>query len=185
MGWLDFIASLAGSLAWPAVVATAVVVLRRELRGAVRALERLKYKNFEAEFSRKTAELEQKATALEGRTPADISFPTPRSADELLEDLLRTSPRVAVVEAFALVERAVREAAERHGLSLENRRGVREALGGLDRLGLVPGDVKGLFHDLRTVRNELAHARQAEITEQDAWRYVNVARMLAAHFSKS
>lgn len=184
MAWLEFISRIVASTAWPAVVIVAVVVFRRELRGAFRSLQRIKYREFEAEFSKKAAELEAKATALGPPSAAQMALSSPMSADEVLESLLQTSPRVAVVEAFGVVERAIQEAALRHGLTADRFRGVRNTLRDLEERHLIPDDVKFLFNDLRTMRNNLAHAHDVEIPEADARRYINASGVLAGRISQ-
>ena len=56
---LQFFASLAGSLAWPATVV--VVVLRNQCRRFLLTLTRLRYKDLELDFGRELKEVEKKA----------------------------------------------------------------------------------------------------------------------------
>lgn len=178
MGWLEFISKVIGAIAWPAVLIVLLIVLRRELRALVGAVERIKYKDFEAEFSKKAAELESKALALLQPTAKRPSLPAP-TPDQSLDALVRTSPRLAVADAFTFVERAIRDAGARHGLDAEATRGNRETLRELRRRNLIPDEVRSVFSELRVVRDGLTHTRGAEISEEAARRFVNAAKALA------
>jgi hypothetical protein len=185
MGWLEFIAHIISSIAWPTVLIAVVVLLRRELQSALGSVKKIKYKEFEAEFADRAVELEARAMVLVPEpTRQASSLPAPKTGEEVLENLLRISPRVAVIESFAFVERAIEEAAIRHGLVPDRFRGVRNTLRELQQRDVIPEGVKLLFEDLRKVRNDLVHAREAEISEADAWRYIHAAKVLAARISE-
>ena len=50
MDWLQFTASVVGSLVWPATVIAAFFILKNYLPAIFPFVERLKYKDFEVEF---------------------------------------------------------------------------------------------------------------------------------------
>ena len=177
MDWLEFAASIVRSIAWPSVIVAVLVIFRRDLRLRLRSLARLRYKDFDAEF----AKLEENVAALPQEPAPKPSFPPPRTAEEVLETLVQVSPRAAVVEAFALVERAARDAAARHGLE---GRGVMSTMRELARRRPIPDNVMTLFDDLRSIRNKLAQAQEDDISEWQAWRYIDAARTLAARLNE-
>jgi uncharacterized protein YutE (UPF0331/DUF86 family) len=108
MDWLQFLASLAGSLAWPATVVVAVVVLRNQLRRVLLTLTRLRYKDLELDFGRELKEVEKKARAIDVKPagpPRAIAAPkdsaqTLDEAERLAEDF----PEPAVALAWSAVE---------------------------------------------------------------------------------
>ena len=59
MDWLQFLASIIGSLAWPLALVVIVLILRRQLVDILRRLKRLKYGEAEAEFGEKLEEVEE------------------------------------------------------------------------------------------------------------------------------
>jgi CheY-like chemotaxis protein len=135
--------------------------------------------DFETEFARKAVELEAKATELERSSlVAKAARPTFGTANELLETLVQASPRAAIIESFALVERAVRDAAVRNHLNGDG--GVRETMRNLVEAGTIPSAARSLFNELREPRNELADMGSVEISEADARRYIHAANSLAA-----
>jgi hypothetical protein len=50
MGWLEFMANVIESLAWPAAIAMAVVLLRKQLRGLIARLRKASYRGAEVEL---------------------------------------------------------------------------------------------------------------------------------------
>ena len=178
MGALEFIAQLVGSLAWPLVVLCVAVAARREIRDLIRSLRRLTYGDFAAEFRR----LEETSERI-AESPT-VALPAPRTADELVDDLLTVSPKAAVVEAFRAVERSIVDAAERHGMVESGRRSVTNVIRDLGRRITVPPEVQGIFDDLRTVRNRLVHSDVEDVSPDDARRYIGFARTLASKMSQ-
>lgn len=181
---LEFISKIIGSVAWPVVVLIIIFLFRREFKGAILSLTRLKYKDFEAEFGKKVEELEKKAKS---EIPAGVTAKPPRlksrSAEEFLFSLLDVSPRVAVIEAFKMVEEVVREAAVSHDLEDWEKRGVRNAVNELERQGKISQGTKELFYEMREVRDKLSHVSRDEISIPDARRYINTALLLAGRFN--
>lgn len=57
MNWLEFIAIVIGSLAWPIVFVVIFHFLREPVKNVLPLLQRLKYKEFELEFSRRVEEV--------------------------------------------------------------------------------------------------------------------------------
>jgi len=50
MDWLTFISNATGSLAWPAVFVTGLIVFREPLKKLILSLKRLRYKDLEVEL---------------------------------------------------------------------------------------------------------------------------------------
>ena len=176
---LDLIARLVQVLVWPAVVLTLIILARKEIRTVLLSLRRVKYREFEADFSRRVEELEERAERV---APEPKPVPAQPSQSDVLRGLMELSPRLAVVEAFTLVEDAVRRAAIRHGVPEDMVTGVRNRVLELEKMNLVNAELKRLFHDLRETRNELSHVGDAEISPRAAKGYVNAARLVALRF---
>lgn len=170
MSWLQFLASVIGSIAWPATVIVVVIILRDQLRRVILTLTRLKYGNLEIEFGRELKELEKKAKALDVVRPVlpRPTPPTPRNAVQLLADaetLAEDFPGPAVVLAWSAVEAEILSAETRlglaRGISLRQRPGLRIAQLLLDQ-GLIDSDTYDVLRRLRDLRNLAAHGPQTE-----------------------
>jgi hypothetical protein len=100
MSWREFIASLVDSLAWPAAVAIAVVVLRRQLGTLLEgSVKRLKAGPLEVEYWEKTAIAAAESVAI--AAPASVQY------DDEIQRLMTLAdwmPNDAVIESFKLVE---------------------------------------------------------------------------------
>ncbi len=100
MSWLTFVASLVHSLAWPAAVTAAVIVLRRPLGAALgRGVHRLRAGPIEVEFDRELTAVRTELSALATETAQEAG----RLSQELSR-LVDVSPRIAILEAFSRIE---------------------------------------------------------------------------------
>src|ERR1700730_18334683 len=108
MDWLQFLASLIKSLAWPTTLVTLVVLFRAPVRRALLSVTRSKYKDLELDFGRELKQLEKEALAIDitPQTPKNIA-PTKRDSPKLLQEakkLGQNSPEPAVAVAWQAVE---------------------------------------------------------------------------------
>jgi|SRR5882672_12240005 len=178
MDWLTFITEIVKATAWPAVVLVVIVLLRKPLRGLLPYLTRFKYKDFEVTFGREAAEARAEATQLpspEGLAPAAL----PPISTEVAR-LISVSPRAAVIEAWREVDTAAR-------LALIRREAMQPQLMTTSPSKIAtllasyhifePRQV-ALFHDLRTMRNEAAHAPEFALPEFAARDYAEAAARL-------
>ncbi len=180
MDLLTFIAHLIASLVWPLVVLLALIILRKEIRLLIPSLQKLKYKDLELDFGRRVEQLEEQADQANlPPAPKQRALAAPRTADEALEDVIKVSPRVAVIEAFNYVEDAVREAGIKHGIAKDKVGGVRYMMKQLKEKGLISDVMYGLSNQLRMLRNEVSHSTSLEISQDDARKYGAQALRLA------
>src|SRR5690349_11059570 len=111
MDILAFIASVIGSLAWPATVLCVVLLLRKELIALLPFLRKLKAGPLEAVFEREVKELKSE-------TARTLPSPETKAVDNdnlrRLYELAKVSPRASIVEAWQGVEFAARRALAEH-----------------------------------------------------------------------
>lgn len=173
MSPLQFIASMAGSLAWPLVVVIIVLIFRGSIRQLLTqgSLKRIKAGPFEAEWERLAAEAEDKVKAA---NPADE---VPSAADESVRTEFAseasTAPAAAVLDAYAAVERQLRSILD----------GVEEptktAKMGATRLAqlamrhelISPATVRAV-EGISVLRNLAAHGGAREVTPDRAAEYL-------------
>jgi hypothetical protein len=88
-----------------------------------------------------------------------------------------------VLTAWIEVESAALDAVLRNELSLAPREGAtpRNVIRALRRSQLVDPGQASIFHDLRSLRNEAAHAPDFALSPESALEYAEVARRLAEY----
>ncbi len=182
MDWMTFLASVISSLAWPAVVLVIVVLLRKPLAGLIPLLQRLKYKDLELEFGERLEVLE--AELLEELPAPQDAIGPPQS--RVLE-LATVSPRAAVLESWRGVEQATQELAKRHQIALprEKARNPFQVIRALERAEVIDSSTSSAIHELRSLRNEAAHAPEFAFDRESVLSYDNLARRVQWQLEQS
>ncbi len=134
MDWREFIASIVGSLAWPASIAIIVLLLRRQLAAVLEGrLKSLKAGPVAIEFwAEQVAEVG--VAIASGETP-----PSPQLDAELerIAGLVDQTPVVAVRQAFGLVERRLRVIADASGTTVPAEMSGAALAAMLQQMGLI------------------------------------------------
>jgi hypothetical protein len=175
---MQFVASVIDSIAWPLVVGVALYLLRKPISGLLPLLRELSYKEFKINFAAETEQIRDLAMAL----PVVDSNPSrPRLA---FESTLETSPRDAVIEAWAALESSILDAANRLGWKGTGRvttGEIRNAMTFISKNAesMVPGpDLVEMFDGFRRVRNEAAHLPKFAVSRETVERYLQSARLM-------
>lgn len=179
MNWLDFIASVVGSLAWPAVTLAGLLILKNPIERAIPRLHKLKYKELEAEFDRELDKIEQEAKDAGLETVEDAEIV--RDFEDHLKQIAHISPNAAIVEAFREIESAAKKLLKYKGHEPDYKvaapyRLIERVLDKTSTLG--PREVK-IFRDLRQLRNKITHADYTA-TEVQATEYIELSGQLIA-----
>jgi len=175
MGALEFVASLVGSLAWPAAVVVAVLILRaplaRALSGPVKRWKagpsgvEVEY-HWQETIDETRAELEQSPEAAQ-------LLAAPPGLDDDLARLVEVSPRAAVMEAFARVERGLRTAVgDDAGKRYVSARQLAQAA---KQRGNISEETLKSIEGLVVLRNLAAHDRVADLDAPRAMEFVVLA----------
>jgi len=183
LDWLTFIDELIKTLAWPLTVLAILILLRKPLAGLIPLLQRIKYKDFELEFGRQVREVRAEANE-ELPPPQKPKALIPQAPDPILE-LARVSPRAAVTEAWRQVEAAALDAAQRNNVPLQYREAVSpvRVIRALEKAEVVDPAPMAIFHDLRALRNQAAHAPEFALSTEAVIEYVELARRLIEYLS--
>jgi uncharacterized protein YutE (UPF0331/DUF86 family) len=183
LDWLTFIVELIKTLAWPLTVLAILILLRKPLIGLIPLLQRIKYKDFELEFGRQVREVRAEANE-ELPPPQKPKAMIPQAPDPILE-LARVSPRAAVTEAWRQVEAAALDAAQRNNVPLQYREAVSpvRVIRALEKAEVVDPAPMAIFHDLRALRNQAAHAPEFALSTEAVIEYVELARRLIEYLS--
>ncbi|MGH9226848.1 MAG: hypothetical protein ACRD2W_24375 [Acidimicrobiales bacterium] len=180
MSWLEFVASVVGSLAWPVTLAVVVVVLRAPLVGALSApVKRWKagpsgveVEYWEQALSAARAELEQGDGLPSSATPPR-EIRDHDSLREELERLAEVSPSAAVVESFGRIEAELRSMLA--GEDAADRLGANALARLARRRGLITGETLNAIEGLGVLRNLAAHGRPTDLDARRAVEFVALA----------
>jgi hypothetical protein len=172
--WLTFAVKLAEALAWPLVVFCLVFLLRKELRGLLAILKKLKAGPVEAEFDRDVKELQ---SAAEAALPAPEERALPSPINKELLQLAQINPRAAIIEAWRGVEFASRQALSQAGISLSAKESISPlALSrALAKSGALSPEEIALYNDIRGLRNRAVHAEDFSPTLESTLGYIEIA----------
>lgn len=158
MNWLQFIASIVSSLAWPTVVALLLILLRGQLSGLAERLEELTLPGgAKAKFEKQLAKAVSTSEQIE-RSP-DIPLIQPSQPNDSSLQLAKNFPEAAVLEAFKEVESLLIEI--RRLLPDGPVRSLNVVVQRLLDMNYIDENAYELFQNLREARNAAAHARTA------------------------
>ncbi len=168
MDMSQLIASLANSLAWPVAVVCIAVLFRVQLKTLL--TERLRHIEagpLKADFDRIGSDVH---TVL---NQAGISTPTEAGADTVeLAELAQRKPAAAIPEAFARVERELRNAlAAINEQPTDNASAMTLAHKALER-GLISPLTINAIEGIAVMRNLAVHGPRREVTVQQAQEYL-------------
>lgn len=165
MDLLTFIATIIGSLVWPATLLVAIFMMRTPIAELLTNLRRLKYKELEVDFGKELEKIEAVMDTVEieakpkGELPVEVEpEPLPKTRAELLERLAELSPNAAILESWRNVERTLDIYFRRRGI--ERPRSGQTILGHLDHDPNFPPQLVSAYQELRLLRNRAAHDRE-------------------------
>lgn len=181
MDWLTFIAKLLEIIAWPAVVLTAILLLRKPLGEWLSTLTNLKLKwsDWEGEFSRGLEEAKETADRIPPPTTTITTTPPPdyEPASEKYRRLIEVSPAAGITEAWRDIEIELKTAGENCGLNVEVP--PHQLIKTVSEYVQLDRDMLDLLQRLRMLKNEAVHGRTA-VSHAQASEYAKLAvRVLA------
>jgi len=187
MDTLTFISEVIKSTAWPLTVVIVAFSLRKPIIEIIPSLRKLKYKEFEMEFSKELENLKTKTKELTQTRTGQLQLPEENKPEIIKENnllkLAQFSARAAILEAWIEVESVAAEIAS----SFWNEP-PSDAFKKSPKLGEYLFQCKVLnqqqletFNKLRQLRNKAAHAEDLELSSDDAESYVELAISLAKY----
>jgi Sec-independent protein translocase protein TatA len=186
MDSLTFIAELVKALAWPMSIVLMVFLLRHVLRDLLPSLRKLKYKEFEAEFSEELAKAELQAEQAKLPSPeqaVEIASSMSEPVNEKYKRLAEIAPRVAIMEAWRDVELALNAAAT--GWDFDNPQddsspNLSSVIARLTREGKLDPGEQDFLEYMRSLRNRAAHAHDIDLRSDQAYDYAVLASRITA-----
>jgi hypothetical protein len=163
MDWLSFIAALVGHLAWPAAIAAVALLFRSQVQALFQNLNRLKWRDIEAEFGEKVDQIREDVREIE----SSPDFRDEPVAPKLIE-LVETHPHLAVLEAWKQLERSIIDVSVRK-FNNDRRLPLSKHLSDLVKAELLPAAMVKAVEDIREVRNQAVHETDASIPRGRAY----------------
>lgn len=179
MDWLTFASKVIESISWPIAAVALVLLLREEIAKLAPFLKKFKAGPLEAEFERDVKELREiKDSTPQLTKPADAQAVDTASKNFLFQ-LAELHPRSAILESWVRLEAAARAVLTHKNIAASKSYipAARLAEPLAQREVLNQGQVT-LFHELRRLRNEVAHAQGFEPTQESARAYIDLASFL-------
>ncbi len=178
MSWLQFIADLCKSFAWPTAAVAMVWLLRTPLYELIPLLKELEYKGLKAKFSKEVKEAEKIFSTI----PENTITILPGNHDvevNRFDTMLTVLPAGAVAEAWHALETAIEEAAKRLHLSTDDF--WTTAFIKLRKAGWVSHEQARLIEALEDLRN-LAVRRRPPISYDEGKQFLSMIQPLIRYF---
>ncbi|MBN3562236.1 hypothetical protein [Aliamphritea spongicola] len=177
MNHMQFIIELADKLAWPLVALVALVMLKRPLEDLLPLAKRLKYKDLEVEFGQVLQAVSRDAAGV---------FPElEQDRRSRLIATVKHLPNAAVLEAWDEVDNAaetlIRQQVSEVDLAVDTRYKTMGTI--LARQALLDTKKVKLFHELRQLRNKVAHAENFTVGPAEAVQYIELCLKLVDHLN--
>lgn len=180
----DLIIRLFEILIWPIVVVVLAILFRRNISELITRVQRIKGEKWEIEIRDQIAQASETAKEL---LPEIVNVETKKAITEInIQELAKTFPSAAVFEAWKLVEKAAKELIERKGYKHDYNIDTPYKLieDSLIKGHLADKQTGMLFHDLRQLRNKLAHSQGFTVSPDLASQYVELAIRLRDKLDK-
>lgn len=155
-----------------------VLLLRGEIKALFRYVKKLKAGSIEAEFEREIEELRASTEA----SPTGI---TPEK--QVLLQLVQINPRSAVLEAWRGIEEAAIRVVQNKAFYVPPRESSSPlaVIRSLSRESVLSPEEVALYHELRSLRNQAAHADDFSPTVDAALNYIELAGRLRQTLEKA
>ena len=172
---MEIIVKIIEALVWPGVVLVAVYLLRKPIIELIPQLKKLKYKELEMEFDHELEALSKKSQ--ESRARVEIEAPKEEEEDYYLQRVKELSPRAAIMESWLGLEATAISTAQHFKITPEKKRiNFHMAVQALRKKNVLTDQDVANINDLRSLRNKAAHEIDFPITEDEAAKFMEIAR---------
>jgi len=178
VNWLQFFASVVGSIAWPTAAVAITLLLRKSIVSLLPNLRRVKYKGLEAEFGIALQEVEKEVAQL----PEPIALPSAsqETEQEVQASYEQFSNNSAIFVAWLSVESAILNLARSAGILETNMPASRAAQLLLENK-MIDGATYRAVQDLQSLRNLAVHPDEiSTISDEQTKRFKKMAEKVTA-----
>lgn len=180
MGWLDWSASVIGSLAWPVAAVIIAWLFRSQIAALLAKVKQVRWGDAVVDLSEKLDQieavaLEVKAEAAEEARDDATSLATipPSPVDDRFQNLLTLSPSAAILDAWLPIEqKIINLVAANPQISSGQSKSSNNTYHNIKLLrdrGVISGVTYDLLRELQQLRNIAVHSE--DVTIADAYRF--------------
>lgn len=172
MEWMEFIVGVLNALAWPTAVLITIFAFKRQLTLIAPFTKKLKFKDFEVEFSHDIDQLVEKA---------QTAFPDLKSDPKTrLISTARHLPNSCILEAWDQLHQEARRLTQAHfpEANISEETPYKDTEVFLTQQEVLDQRKSKLFNELRRLRNKVAHAQNYEVGGQEAIQYIELCYRL-------
>lgn len=172
MEWMEFIVGILNAVAWPAAVLVVIFAFKRQLVLIAPFTKKLKFKDFEVEFSNDIDQLVEKA---------QTAFPELKSDPKTrLISSARHLPNTCILEAWDQLHQETRNLTQAHfpEANFSEDTPYKDTEVFLTQEEVLDQRKSKLFNELRRLRNKIAHAEGYEVGGQEAIQYIELCYRL-------
>jgi hypothetical protein len=186
MNWLTFISEIIKALAWPVAAVAMLLLLRRSLLILIPRLMKIRYKEFEADFSETLRRVELRAENAQlpsANQVGEIILGHPEHAPDKYLRMAQISPRAAILEASRDLDFVVRHAStgeDFNDIQTEEHPDLHFTISRLVRDQKLDRASADLYEELSNLRNRALHAYDHEVTPDAAYDFGLLSSRLAA-----
>ncbi|HEJ6164781.1 TPA: hypothetical protein SL829_002110 [Pseudomonas aeruginosa] len=177
MDWLQFSASVIGSLAWPAAVVVLVLLLRQPLAKLIPLIRTLKYKELQIDLGEQLQKVRAEVEATTDELTPDAS------GLASFKSVAETDPRAAILSAWFPVERELRDMANKADLPPTAQ--VSRIIFELINKGVLDDNIGNTLLSTNRIRNDAAHLTGPDVDLEQALSMEELCRRLAVQLRKT
>jgi hypothetical protein len=184
MDWLEFTASVVGSLAWPLAAVALGFMFREQVRKLLDKMKSLKAPggieaSFSEEVKKVAAETEQ--VQVVSITQADQDHISAANMNRLIGE----RPSAIILDAWRNIEKAMLDVIAERGVYIgeKNTQSPGRWIHELERQSAVSQEAADVLRELYALRNKVAHMRDFEPERADAIRYLESADKVIRHLT--
>lgn len=184
MGWMEFISSLVGSLAWPVAAVIIAGIFHKQIAGLLAKVRKLNWGDASVELTEQLDKVEDKARVIEAEAALLPPIPDePEVPTDRFQALVAISPSAAILDAWKPVERRLTQLGKDNFGSAAKYTPSNKIAEKLAAQGVLMSSIVGMVDDLRKIRNDASHSKEVSVT--DALRFQELASQVMSLLSRS
>lgn len=174
--WLEFISSIASSLAWPIAIIIVCSIFKKHIVQLLPFLKNIKYKEFSFEFDHSVKDLQEKMDkVVPEQEKSDNSFLI--NEDLKINGLLE--PDLIIIYSWREVEIKLKEKyLTLFPYNVKYANSTNKILYELTSNGLIEKNIYNLFKETIQLRNKVVHTKNNDLTIENAIDYSKVCNEL-------
>ena len=166
------------AIVWPATLVWILHYFKGDLRSLLERINKLKYKEAEANFEREVSKVHAKAKEIGKKTEGKKLIAKAENKEELdardqLYRIAQISPRAAIVEAWRHLEDKINNIGPKYGLEARGYASEKQILEKLKRENKLDEEFLVLYAGLRELRNRSAHKPEFSFSQESAEEYID------------